>query len=208
MKLFQDIVCQNSWPCESKKFKAFRAHFAQFVWREAWDVTLSLAKEFHCEKELWQKEIMMLLTKAPWDPTEADIISWNRILFMRAALKVMPPILLCWPMTSEADVGGTAVGVEPSPQYPVTFCCHERDSSRGDHLTKWQLTWKRVGKKWHPLTLINAFWTFMETKQWEWAQWDCGWCVSAVMAVTVGYLHWCSFTNIACRFLFISGKNT
>ena len=30
--------------------------------------------------------------------------------------------LLCWPTTSEAeDVGGTAVGVEPSHQYPITF---------------------------------------------------------------------------------------
>ena len=41
---------------------------------------------------------------------------------MRAALKVMPPILLCWPMMSEADVGGMAVEVEPSHQYSITFC--------------------------------------------------------------------------------------
>ena len=66
---------------------------------------------------------------------------------MTAVPKVMSPILLCWPMTSEADIVGKAVGVEPSPQYPVTFCCHERDSSRGDHLTKWQLTWKCVWGK-------------------------------------------------------------
>ena len=26
--------------------------------------------------------------------------------YMRAALKVMPPVL-CWPMTAEVDVGGT-----------------------------------------------------------------------------------------------------
>ena len=31
-----------------------------------------------------------------------------------AAPKVMPPILLCWPTTSEVDVGGMAVEVEPS----------------------------------------------------------------------------------------------
>ena len=30
------------------------------------------------------------------------------VYYMRTALKVMPPILLCWPMTSEADVGGIA----------------------------------------------------------------------------------------------------
>jgi len=42
----------------------------------------------------------------------------------RAALKVMPPNLLRWPMTSEVDVGGMAVEVEPSHQYPGMFCCH------------------------------------------------------------------------------------
>jgi len=46
-------------------------------------------------------------------------------------LKVMPPILLCWPMMSEKDVGGMAVEVEPFQQYFITFCCHETDGSRG-----------------------------------------------------------------------------
>ena len=32
---------------------------------------------------------------------------------MRTAPKVMPPILLCWPMKSETDVGGTAVEAKP-----------------------------------------------------------------------------------------------
>lgn len=32
---------------------------------------------------------------------------------MRAAPKVKLPILLCWPVTSGADVGGTATEVEP-----------------------------------------------------------------------------------------------
>ena len=50
---------------------------------------------------------------------------------MRAAPKVMPPILLCWPMTSEVDVGGMAVEVEPSRQYSVKFCCCATDDSRG-----------------------------------------------------------------------------
>ena len=43
----------------------------------------------------------------------------------------MPPILLCWPMMSEADVGGMAVEVEPSYQYSITVCCHVTDGSRG-----------------------------------------------------------------------------
>ena len=48
----------------------------------------------------------------------------------RAPLKAVPPILLCWPMMSEADVGGMAVEVEPSHQYSITFCCHITDGSR------------------------------------------------------------------------------
>ena len=31
--------------------------------------------------------------------------------------------------TSQSDVGGISVEVEPSYQYPVTFCCHETDGS-------------------------------------------------------------------------------
>jgi len=43
----------------------------------------------------------------------------------------MPPILLCLPTTSEADVGDMAVEVEPSRQYSVKFCCRATDDSRG-----------------------------------------------------------------------------
>jgi len=34
---------------------------------------------------------------------------------MMAASKVMPPVLLSWPITSEADVGGMVVEAELSP---------------------------------------------------------------------------------------------
>jgi len=44
--------------------------------------------------------------------------------------KVTPPISFSWPMTSEEDVGGMAVEVEPSHQYSVTCCCMT-DGSRG-----------------------------------------------------------------------------
>jgi len=40
-------------------------------------------------------------------------------------------------------------------------------------------------KKRHPLTSINACWTFLETKQWMWAHWGSGWCVSAAVTATV-----------------------
>ena len=51
--------------------------------------------------------------------------------YVRAALKVVPLILLCWPTTSEVDAGGTAVAVEPSHQYPIACRCCVTDGSRG-----------------------------------------------------------------------------
>ena len=53
------------------------------------------------------------------------------VLYTRVAPKLMTPILLCWPMTSEADAGDTAVEVEPSRQYSIKFCCRATDDSRG-----------------------------------------------------------------------------
>ena len=50
---------------------------------------------------------------------------------MRAAPKVMVPILLCWSMMSEVDVGDMAVEVEPSHQYPTPCGSHMTDGSRG-----------------------------------------------------------------------------
>jgi len=115
--------------------------------------------------------------------------SWNT----RTAPKVIPPILLWWPTISEVDNVGMAVEVEPSHQYSVTFRCHETWQQRGS-LTKWCLTWKRIGnkwvslnssmhKKWHPLTFTDACWMLIETNQWMWMQWGRGWCISAVMTV-------------------------
>ena len=52
-------------------------------------------------------------------------------LSTRAAPKLMPPILFCWPTTSEANVVDMAVEVEPSRQYSVKFCCRATDDSRG-----------------------------------------------------------------------------
>ena len=46
-------------------------------------------------------------------------------------MKVMPPMLFCWCMTSEMDVGGMAVEIKPSHQYPITFCCGMTDGGRG-----------------------------------------------------------------------------
>ncbi len=50
--------------------------------------------------------------------------AWNlhsEIKQMTAALKVMPPILLCWLITLEVSVGGMVVEVEPSHQISLHF---------------------------------------------------------------------------------------
>ena len=52
------------------------------------------------------------------------------IIRTSAAPKIMPHILLCWPTTSEVDVGGMSVEIEPSHQYCSFYCC-VTDGSRG-----------------------------------------------------------------------------
>jgi len=106
---------------------------------------------------------------------------------MRAAAKLPLPILLCWPTTSEVDVGGMAVEVEPYRQYYVACCCHVTDGSRGAvwHNGAWHGTANEVKvcrwiPSWRKITSIDTCWTFMETKEWMRAQRGSGWCVSAV----------------------------
>ena len=55
---------------------------------------------------------------------------------MRAAPKSMPPVLLCWPMTSEAEVGAMAVEFEPSHHYSIVLLSRNRQQQR-HCLTKW-----------------------------------------------------------------------
>lgn len=42
--------------------------------------------------------------------------SYLDLIYTRAAPKAMPPIVLCWPVTLEADGGGMTVETEPSHQ--------------------------------------------------------------------------------------------
>jgi len=95
-----------------------------------------------------------------------------------------------------SEVDGMAVQVEPFHQYPIACCCCVTDGSRGAlwHSGIWHGNadeakgWNWIPpcrKKWHPLTFINAWWMFMETKQWMWAQGGGEWCVSAVMIVII-----------------------
>jgi len=53
---------------------------------------------------------------------------------MKTALKVIPLILLCWPITLEVDVGNMAVEAEPSHQFSITAAVND---SMLD--SKWQL---------------------------------------------------------------------
>jgi len=99
----------------------------------------------------------------------------------------------CWPMTSEVDVGGMAVEVEPSHQYSIT-CCHVTDGSRG---AVWQKDVWHGGMyeakvhHWIPtrgkMTLIDIHWCLLYIsgdQQWVWVHWDKGCCVSGVVAET------------------------
>ena len=100
-------------------------------------------------------------------------------------------------MSAQDIRGGMAVEVESSLQYSITLYCCVTDGSRGSvrqngiwHGSVYEVkvcNWMPPsGKKWHPLTFIIACWTLMET-----TQWGSGWCISAVVTVTVGHFCWC-----------------
>ena len=61
---------------------------------------------------------------------------------MRAAQKLMLPILLCWPMTSELDTGSTAVEVESSCWHSITFRC-PTDGQCGRMVLMWKCIWSK-----------------------------------------------------------------
>ena len=114
---------------------------AQWVNSVTLCITFSMITEIRnseqneCTKDkLWQINEQNRLQKYQREtPSYCDKVKYKceRSCIMRAVLKVMPPILLCWHTTLEADVGGMAAEVEPSHQYPITFCCRVKDDSRG-----------------------------------------------------------------------------
>ena len=57
--------------------------------------------------------------------------SFVNSMWTRDAVKVLSPILLCWPMTSVVDVVSMAVDIEASCQCSITFCGHMTDGTRG-----------------------------------------------------------------------------
>ena len=58
---------------------------------------------------------------------------------MGAAPRIMPPILLCWLMMSEAVSGGMAAELNPPANIPLHATWQQRSS-----LTEWHLIWKRT----------------------------------------------------------------
>ena len=139
------------------------------------------------------------------------------IYCMKAALKVIPPILLCWPTTSNADVGGMAVEVEPSCQYSITLCCCVTDGSRG---AVWRYdVWQKVnmmqrsvteflhvnkkGTRWHSSTLTKCLWRTNSG-----CEHSEGWVVHSRSGNSDSgsppLLH--IFMSAACRLLFITEK--
>ena len=80
------------------------------------------------------------------------------------APKVMPPILWCWPITSEANICGMAVEVEPSCQYSVTFYWHVMDDRRGATWQKWHLTWEcKWSKGWNWISTCRKNCTYWDS---------------------------------------------
>ena len=86
--------------------------------------------------------------------------------------KFVLPILLCWHMTPEVDVGGTALEFEPSCQYSAKFYCQVTDGSRGAvwqngvwcgstckaNVCHWILQYRKDGTQWHSSVLAECLW--------------------------------------------------
>ena len=84
----------------------------------------------------------------------------------------MPPILLCWPTTSEVDAGSVLVELEISHQYSITFRCCVTDGNRGAvwrnglwhgsaykaKVCHWIPPCGKNGPLWHSLTHAESLW--------------------------------------------------
>ena len=135
---------------------------------------------------------------------------------MRAASKAMPPILLCWPATSEVDIGGVAVEVESSHQYLVPFCCCMMDGSRGAvwlngvwhgsgceaKVCHWIPLWVKMAPTdihWHLLNIDGDQAVDVSAVRWRVARFSSGDSGSSLLVQV--------FMSMACRSFFTAGKN-
>ena len=132
--------------------------------------------------------------------------------YMRSALEVMPPILLCWPTTLETDVGVMAVETEPSHHY-YYICCHAG--------AVWQ------NDVWHGSAYKTKMWNLIPPCEKKMAPIDIhrhllnvdGEHAVDVITVRCCVMHFSNadnsespsmvhiFTSTACRLLFIACEN-
>ena len=111
----------------------------------------------------------------------------------KTAPKVMPSILLCYPTMPKVNIGGMVAEAEPFLQYPIAFCCHVTDCSRG---AVWQngvwhgsackqrcVTKFLHAEKMAPTDIHRYLLSISRDQPVDVStmrQWDSGWCVSAV----------------------------
>jgi len=126
----------------------------------------------------------------------------------------MPSILFCLLTLSEEDIGGMALKVEPSYQYPITCYCCATGASRGAVWQKgvWHgsadegVSWNSaVWKKMAPIDINRRLLNTYRDQ------------TVGVNTVSWWVMHFSSgrgspplekiFTSIVCRLLFIAGKN-
>jgi len=119
--------------------------------------------------------------------------------YMRSALKAIPPILWYWPATSEVDIGGTAVEVEPSANTPLCFAAMwqaaaERQSDRMvSDMEMWMkqrcVTESLHAEKMTPTDIHQHLLYFYGDQAVDVSTVSSGWCVSAAGIVMWNTSH-------------------
>jgi len=117
----------------------------------------------------------------------------------------VPPTLLYRPLTSEADVGGTAIEVKPSHQYSSTLCCHVTFGSRRavwensichgstdeTRVCNWISLYGKNCTHWHSSVLYECLWK--SNSGCEYSETVVGVFLRAVATMTASHLCWCWF---------------
>ena len=114
---------------------------------------------------------------------------------MKTALKVTPPILLCWLVMSEADVGGMAVEVASSPSIPLLMWLMVAEGKFDRMASDMEMSMKQncITEFLHmeKMALIDIYQYLLSiygdqavSINRKLAHWGGGWYVSAVMTAT------------------------
>ena len=111
--------------------------------------------------------------------------NYDSVYSISAALKVMPPDLLWWPMLSKANAGGTKQRLNVPTNIPLCFdtmwwmAIEGQSDQMASHKEVHRCTPPCTKNciHWHSLTLAECLW---RKKEWMWAPWGVGWCICAV----------------------------